>query len=333
MIGGFVGRVDELAALQACAADAVAGQAWVVWVEGAAGAGKTALVDQALESWAEDFTVLRAEADEQATEIPLEVVGQLADLEPSTPFAAGLELVARWSAVQGARPLVVVVEDLHWADPRSREALLTAGRRLGRDRVLMVVTSRPDATLDGWERLRGDQRRCRMIAVGALSVDEVAAVCTGSGRTLPGWAIERLHRHTAGHALYVRTLLAELDVEQLTRVEGDLPAPRTLASTTVARLATLPADAQMLAFALAVLGRPVALALAGRVAGLARPTAGLDRLLESGLVTWRSAEGAGAIAFVPLTRCTGRRCMPISRPRVASRFIEPRPTRSARPKH
>ena len=285
MIGGFVGRVDELAALQACAADAAAGRAWVVWVEGAAGAGKTALLDHALEAWAEVFMVLRAEADEQASEIPFEVVGQLADLETSTPFAAGLELVARWSAAQSAQPLVVVVEDVHWADPLSREALLTAGRRLTRDRVLMVVTSRPDATLDGWERLRGDQRRCRLVAVGELSVDEVAAVCADSGRALPRWAVERLHRHTAGHALYVRTLLAELDVEQLTRVEGDLPAPRTLASTTIARLAALSGDAQMLACALAVLGRPVALALAGRVAGLARPTAGLDRLLESGLVT------------------------------------------------
>ena len=209
-----------------------------------------------------------AEADEQASEIPFEVVGQLADLDASTPFAAGLQLIAQWSAAQDARPLAVVVEDLQWADPRSREALLTAGRRLGRDRVLIVVTSRPDATLDGWERLRGDKRRCRLVAVGALSADEVAAVCEGSGRALPRWAVERLHRHTGGHALSVRTLLAELDVEQLTRMEGDLPAPRTLASTTVARLATLPGDAQMLASSLAVLGRPVDLAIVGRVAGL-----------------------------------------------------------------
>jgi tetratricopeptide (TPR) repeat protein len=253
--------------------------------------------------WSRDFTVLRAEADEQAVEVPFDVVGQLAEVEASTPFAAGLELLARWSGAQDARPLVVVVEDLHWADPRSREALCTAGRRLGRDRVLVVVTSRPDPTPDGWERLRGDQRRCKAVAVGALSVDEVAAVCAGGGRALPRWAIERLHRHSRGHALYVRTLLAELDDEQLSRVEGDLPAPRTLASTTVARLAALPADAQALALGLAVLGRPVALALAGRVAGLAHPSAALDRLLESGLVTWRAGEAGSAIGFVhPLYR-------------------------------
>lgn len=299
----FVGRDDALTALQACADDAAAGRAWVVSVEGEAGAGKTALVDHLSDALSPRFVVTRAEADELAADVPYGVVGQLAALAATTPFAAGLELVAGWSADAGDRAVAVVVEDLHWADIRSRQALLTAGRRLGRDRVLMVVTSRPDAAADGWERLRLDPRRCRRVEVGALSVDEVAALVAAADVALPRWAVERLHRHTGGHALYVRTLLAELDAGQLARADGDLPAPRTLASTTVAALAGLPVPAQALAMALAVVGRPVPLPVAARVGAVPAPTAALDDLRPTGLVTWRTGDAGATVGFAhPLYR-------------------------------
>ena len=60
-----------------------------------------------------------AEADEQASEIPFEVVGQLADLDASTPFAAGLQLIARWSAREKGRTLLLSINGswLGRADP------------------------------------------------------------------------------------------------------------------------------------------------------------------------------------------------------------------------
>jgi len=69
----------------------------------------------------------------------------------------------------------------------------------------------------------------------ALTVVEVGALAAGCGVVLPTRAAERLHRHTAGHALYVRTLLAELPPARLVEGDGDLPAPRSLSSTLVAR--------------------------------------------------------------------------------------------------
>ena len=267
----FVGRAAQLAALRSGAEDAAGGRARVVWIEGEAGAGKTALLDRATDALPPAFTVLRAEADELGADVAFGLVEQLAPRTAAAPFAAGLELLDRWSGADG--PVAVVVEDLHWADAPSREALLTAARRLSRDRVLLVVTSRPGGDVDGWERLRLDPRRCTRIEVGSLTVAEVGALAASQGVPLPTRAAERLHRHTGGHALYVRTLLAELEPARLVEGDGDLPAPRSLSTALVARLSVLPAPAQELGLALAVLGRAAPLALVGAVAGVADPTA------------------------------------------------------------
>jgi hypothetical protein len=62
-------------------------------------------------------------------------------------------------ATLAAGVLLVVVDDLHWADTDSRAALLAAVRRLAGDRVLVLVTSRPGASgavrRPGWSRPSG----------------------------------------------------------------------------------------------------------------------------------------------------------------------------------
>ena len=77
------------------------------------------------------------------------------------------------------------------------------------------------------------------MALQPLRPDEVAAMASRAGFELTQKEAERLHRHTRGHPLYVRTLLAELTLPS-SRPDADLPAPRSLASTTIARLAELP---------------------------------------------------------------------------------------------
>lgn len=298
----FAGRSSELAAIRARAESAAAGAPGVVWIEGEAGAGKTALTDRAVEALPAGFTVVRAEADELAADVPLDLVAQLGVTGADGALPAALELLRDWASRQDAGPLAVVVEDLHWADPASRDALRTAARRLAADRVLLVVTSRPGGPADGWERLSGDPRRCTRIEVGALEPADVAELARLAGTALDARAVERLHVHTGGHALHVRTLLAELTPQQLA-ADGDLPAPRSLASTTIARLAELPAPARELALALAVLGRPVPLAIAGAVAGVDRPTEALEGLLRTGLVTWRPDGTETVVGFAhPLYR-------------------------------
>src|SRR5271154_1837308 len=153
----FVGRASELAAIGACV-DAVSGGAGrLAWVEGDPGSGKTALVNRVVAELPAAFVVLRAAADESTADQPFAVLKQLGIEGGESPQAVGLDLVALLTQAGGRGPVAVVVEDLHWADRESRQALLTVARRVGEERVLLLVTSRPDAAPDaapdGWERL------------------------------------------------------------------------------------------------------------------------------------------------------------------------------------
>jgi DNA-binding CsgD family transcriptional regulator len=299
----FVGRDAELAAVEACVDAAVAGQAQVVWIEGAAGSGKTALVREVLGRLPAACQVLRAEADELAGDVPLDVLGQLAPISAGSAFAAGMELLALLGAAQDAGPVAAVVEDLHWADAASCQALLTVARRLDRDKVVFLISSRPDPRADGWERFRLDPDRCQRVELGGLSVAEVSELARRTGKALSPRNAGRLHRHTGGHALYARTLLSELTHEQLTVPDGELPAPRSLASATVAQLSTLPPDARMLAAALSVVNHRSALSEVGRIAGLHQPTPALESLLTAGFVTWEPGEIHAPVQFThPLYR-------------------------------
>ena len=171
----FVGRGEELAAIRSVVEAASGGRTRVVWVEGDAGSGKTALVRRVLDELPADFTVLRAEADELAASASLAVAGQLGPTSSNGPFGAGLELLGILGTLQDSGPVAVIIEDLHWADAASRQALLTTARRLGDDRVVMLVTSRPEAAdNDGWGRLIADPDRCQRLTLGVLSTDEVA---------------------------------------------------------------------------------------------------------------------------------------------------------------
>jgi DNA-binding CsgD family transcriptional regulator len=285
---GIVGREDELAAVASSVAGAAAGRAWVVWIEGEAGSGKTALLRAALDALPDGFTVLRAEADELAADIPFNVVQQLG-VAATSAFPAGLELIEIWGRAQDGGPVAVAIEDLHWADSGSRLALLAAVRRLGHDRLIVLVTIRPGSlTADGWERFSFDADRCLRVTPGPLSAQEVTLMARHAGVRLPLAAAERLCHHTGGHPLYVRTLLSELTPEQLT-ADGQLPAPRSLAMTTVTRLAELPPDARALAAALAVVNQRTPLPVAAELAGIGRPARALDDLLSTGFVACESS--------------------------------------------
>ena len=295
----FVGRIDERAEVSARVSVAAGGRAQVVLVEGDAGYGKTDLVGQVVRESCEGFVVLRAEAEELAIDSSLYLLGQLGVSTADGPVAAAMGLVEILGDQQDRGPVALVVEDLHWADRASRDALLLAARRLREDRVLIMVTTRPDPVGNaGWERfVRDDERGCR-VRPGPLSVDDVARLVDDLGVPLRRWCIERLHRHTAGHPLYLRTVLGELTPAQLAAPGDDLPTPSSLALTTVGKMADLSAEARALGSALAVLRQRAPLPMAAAVAGLSSSTAALEQLVASGFVTWSPGEAGTPVEFV-----------------------------------
>lgn len=180
----FVGRVSELAAIGTCV-DAVSGGAGrVVWVEGDPGSGKTALVNHVVAELPTSFVVVRAAADESTADQPFALLEQFGIEGGGSAQAAGLDLVTLSTEAGGGGPVAVVVEDLHCADRESRQALSTVARRVGDERVLLVVTSRPGAAPDGWERLFLDPSGGLRVVLGALSRDDVAEMARVAGLAL-----------------------------------------------------------------------------------------------------------------------------------------------------
>ena len=300
--GLFVGRTDQLASISSCVQDADAGRPWVVWVEGDAGSGKSALLRQATSSLPGGFQVIRGQADELATDVPFELLSQLGSAHTGAPFVVGMDLLRSWSLLQDQGPVAVIIEDLHWADTASHQALLTAINRLDEDRVVVLVTSRPGVD-GGWERLRFDEGKCCRVGMEPLSATEIGTLSGLVGVTLTRAQSERLREHTRGHPLYVRMLLAELTPAQLQAPEGALPAPRSLASITVATLAEQPEPARELAFALAVVNQPLLLLVAGDIAGIDEVTEAFESLLAINLVRWHPDGEESSIEFAhPLFR-------------------------------
>jgi hypothetical protein len=184
--------------------------------------------------------------------------------------------------------LVVVVDDLHWSDACSADALRFALRRLEAEPLLVVLITRPGPMVvlgDSWGRLLLDGQRVTKLRLEGLGADAIVelAASAGHGR-ISGRVAGRLRAHTHGNPLHARALLEELREAGL-RAAGDvLPAPRSFSSLMLARLAALGPGAQRLVAAGAVLGPVFPLGLAAAVGGVSDPVAALEVAMGAGLL-------------------------------------------------
>jgi DNA-binding CsgD family transcriptional regulator/tetratricopeptide (TPR) repeat protein len=314
----FVGRVGELAALAAELRAVRGGRPRVVLIDGEPGVGKSSLLSRFLSAQT-DVSVLRASGDEAEMLVAWGVVDQLmaadgsantppsrpagaAGWEGADPVAVGVQLVTVLGDLQfDERVVVVVVDDLHWSDQLSAQALLFAVRRLRADRVLGLMAARPGGLSrlgEGWNRFVGGDERVTRLRLGGLCAADVAALARTLGAgDLSARAVARLLEHTGGNALHCRALIEELSQGDLARADRDLPAPRALADVVLGRLEALSQPARGLVAAAAVLGRRCPLALAGALAELINPLPALDEAVAGGLVVEDLSGSAAQIAF------------------------------------
>lgn len=161
--GQLLGRARELASLLERLGRARAGAGQVVLIEGEGGIGKTRLVDEVLSrAGAEGFATVRSEAEELERTRPFAALAEAFGCRPSasdpslgrigrlvtgqeqaSEFQLVEEFVALAEELAAQRPLVVAVEDLHWADPSTLRALRSLGRRLRTSPMLLVLSFRP----------------------------------------------------------------------------------------------------------------------------------------------------------------------------------------------
>ncbi|MGH3856702.1 MAG: ATP-binding protein [Pseudonocardiaceae bacterium] len=145
----FVGRARETALLSDALRQAREGRPQVVLVQGPAGIGKSALMRTAI-ARAGDARVLWAGGDETEEGLALGVVDQLvAGISPLPTalagirdpgreldlFTVGAALLELLGELQDGGPVVLAVDDAHWADSASLHALVFCLRRLRADRV------------------------------------------------------------------------------------------------------------------------------------------------------------------------------------------------------
>ena len=310
----FVGRVEELELLEAARRWAADGEPAVVLVGGEAGIGKTRLVAELTARCGADGTrvlvgrcvpvgdgALPYAPIVEALRILLGDVGVAALRElvgPSWPELARVlpalgapdrtdqpdqaaqsrlfELLLWLLGRLGEQaPLMLVVEDLHWADRSTRDLLAFLVRNLRRERVLVVVTYRNDEP--GQQRLgpylaeldRGGP--VQRIELARLDQVQTGAQLVGIlGAAPAAQLVEDVFARSEGNPFFTEELLAAVRAGS-----GELPA--TLRDLLRGRVQALPEQARQVLAVVAVAGRRVSHRLLAAVAGLT------DRQLDGAL--------------------------------------------------
>lgn len=294
----FVGRRSELAALDAVLARAGDGDGSAVLVEGEAGIGKSRLMAR-LESRARaaGVAVLVGEclplaggelafapivAALRSVMLDPEVLG---GLDPAVRAALGalwpvagsvprrpsdreqlFEAVYRVLAGLAVRqPVLLIVEDVHWVDPSSRDLLSFVVHNARRDRLVAVVTYRPDELYRGHPlrpfvaELERSGRAERLEFGGLDRAEVLEQIRAITGRQPPGEMIDAIFARSEGNPFFVEELLAG------TNLGAGLPS--SLRETLLLRVAGLSAPAQGVLSAAATVGRSADHRLLATVAG------------------------------------------------------------------
>ncbi|HEY0812253.1 MAG TPA: AAA family ATPase [Pseudonocardia sp.] len=301
----LVGRSAEQARVQELVESVADGSDGVLVIVGEPGIGKTRLLGYGMQCahGLRTMTITGAESEEQLGfaslhRLLLPFLDRVAGLPPpqrdalqaafgilSGPpaerFLVGLAVLTLLSNAAADGPLLCVVDDAHWLDRESLEALAFVGRRLQNDGIGLLLAVRSGATgaiLDGLPSLPlvglgdGEARALLAAAVGGPVADDVAA---------------RIVAGTRGNPLVLRELAEELTAEQMSGravLPEPLPAGPRLEAHFLRQVSGLPEATQTLLLLVAV-APPDDPAVLWRAAGLLGITAAsADAAVREGIL-------------------------------------------------
>ncbi|WIX98176.1 BTAD domain-containing putative transcriptional regulator [Amycolatopsis mongoliensis] len=217
------GREHEIGRLRQLADAVLKGSGRTVWIEGEPGIGKSELLTSALaDVVGGGCHVAWGAAGELGQSFPLQVITECLGLgtdEPSAvaadvdPVAATADRVLAYvDRLCGSAPLVVVVDDLQWADEASVliwNRLSAAARQLP---LLLIATSRPAHRRQDLARVRraAELRGLELITLGPLLPADAEALIEDVVGGRPDEELRSLVDKTAGNPLYLREVTAAL---------------------------------------------------------------------------------------------------------------------------
>ena len=262
--GGLVGRGSELALLAGLVEGLSAGVGGVVFVEGEQGIGKSSVLRVGLAgAEAAGCRVFWAAAEELGQRFPLQLMmeclgpaaepGKAGGLGPGSggvmagdPALAGIErLLAVVDRLCADSPVILVAEDLQWADEASVLVWYRLCRAAGQMPLLLAGSWRSGTEGEGPRRLRRavTSRGGSVVALGPLPDGEVAELVGGLLGGRPGQRLGEFVAQAGGNPLYAREL-----------VDGQLREGQVRLAAGVAELADHPARGPVPVSLTAVIG-------------------------------------------------------------------------------
>ena len=292
----FVGRASELAMLRSLVPWADGEGRRVALVGGEAGSGKSRLVREFAIEVAERGALVLYGACDAVVHPPYgPFVEAFEQLEAQPPFGVPSERVASdpdterhrlHTGVAGLlerlareRPVLLVIEDAHWADTPSLGLLRHLARAGGRMRVLVLATFREEELPDALAETLADLRRSDDIVrlrLGGLSTDEVEEFVRRAGGE-PEELAGTINALTAGNAFLVCELWRSL------ADGGQLGTPESVREVVGRRVARLDAGTRDLLEVAATVGPEFGLEVV-RLAAESALAPALEEAIATGMI-------------------------------------------------
>jgi DNA-binding CsgD family transcriptional regulator len=332
----LVGRELERARIDALMSAVRGGRGGALIVRGEPGIGKTALLAYA-EEQAESMRVLHARGVEAEAELAFaglhELLRPLLGLVEELPerqaaalrgaLALGPAVNARLLIAAGAlsllavaadeRPLLCLVDDAHWLDGESAEALVFVARRLEADPVLLVFGAREG------EPRAFEPAGLDVLVLGGLAREEAALLLRDRG--LPEGVVADLYRTSAGNPLALLELPGALSEGQRAGLEplaDPLPVTKAVQAAFARRIERLPAETQTALLVAAAEPSFELRPVAGACAGMGVAVTALEAAETVSLVTLER----GQVLFRhPLVRAAAYHGPPAAERRAAHRAL------------
>jgi predicted ATPase len=208
-------------------------------------------------------------------------------------------------ALAQQRPVLVLLEDAHWIDPTTRELFDSVIEQIGRRRVMLLVTCRPEFH-NPW----GSHSHVTALTLNRLGQRQCADLIgqVAGGRVLPAAITDAIVARADGVPLFIEELTkAVLESGLLRDAEGELVAdgalpplaiPTTLQGSLLARLDRLSATREVAQTGSAI-GREFDYQLLAAVAGLPdiRLREALSQLEAAGLIFRRGSPPEAIYTF------------------------------------